>query len=295
MRSDFTGLAAFLEVAERKSFTAAAASLGITRAAVSQSVQRLEQRVGTPLFVRTTRSVDLTDAGVRLAESAGPAFRLAADALDSVAPSERAVGTVKLNVPRLAVPLCIAPALSRLRKLHPELVVEVVTDDRLIDILALGFDAGIRLGYEVARDMVMVRVTRPLSFVVVGSPAYLAAHGMPKTPTDLLAHQCIGYRRARAGGLYRWELTKRGRDITVAPTSHLVTSDLDLAISAARDGLGLAYVCEQLVATDLAAKRLRLVMPDYRSHEPGLYLYFPAHARTQPKMRAVIDVLRVRE
>jgi DNA-binding transcriptional LysR family regulator len=290
-----SALSTFLLVAERQSFSAAAAALGISRSAVSQAVQGLERSLGTSLFVRTTRSVRLTDAGARLFATAGPALQQANDALAAVRAGEQETsGTVRITVPHIAVPVVVSPALPTLRARFPKLTIEIVADDRLTDIVTERFDAGIRLDERLERHMVSVRVSKPFRFLVVASPRYLAAHGRPTHPRDLMEHECIGYRGATLGVLYRWEFERRGREITVQVPSNIITSDAALGVRAAVDGLGFAYCDEFSAAPYLARKELEVVLEDYLVRVPGLFLYFPERSRTQPKLRALIDVLRVR-
>jgi DNA-binding transcriptional LysR family regulator len=289
-----TALSTFLAVAERHSFSAAGAALGISRSAVSQAVRALEEQVGTPLLVRTTRSVRLTDAGARLAASAGPALRQADDALLAVKGGERAAGTLRLTVPHICVPTVITPLLPALRSRHPDLAIEIVVDDRMVDIVADGFDAGIRLGEAIERDMVGVRISAPFRFVVVASPGYLKKRGTPQHPRDLVEHDCIGYRGPASGVLYRWEFERRGREFEIQVPSSVITTDATMMVSAARAGLGFGYVDELTAERDIAAGRLVVVLEEYLPRSPGFFLYFPHRSRNQPKLRALIDLARAR-
>lgn len=288
------GLPTFFAVAELQSFAAAAARLGVSSSAVSQAVRALESRLGAPLLVRTTRSVRLTETGARLFAAAGQPWRELETALAAVRSGEVAGGTVRLTVPRIAVPGVVAPALARLRERYPALHAEVVVDDRLVDIIEEGVDAGIRLGEMVAREMVAVRVSSPFRFVIVGSPAYLRRAGVPHRPSDLLAHQCIGYRGQSTGELYRWELERRGRTVQVQVSGAVVTNDAAMMIHAAMAGLGLAYVDEVTAAPYLRGKALQVVLEEYAAATPGYFLYFPRRARAQAKIRALIDVMSAR-
>lgn len=289
-----SALSTFLAVAERNSFSAAGAALGISRSAVSQAVRVLEDQLGTPLLVRTTRSVRLTDAGARLAATAGPALRQADDALIAIKSGEHAAGTLRLTVPHICVPTVIAPLLPQLRARHPELMLEIVVDDRLVDIVAEGFDAGIRLGEAVERHMVGVRISQPFRFVVVASPGYLKKHGTPEHPRDLIDHACIGFRGPATGVLYRWEFERRGKEIVVDVPSAIVTSDAALMVEAARAGLGCGYVDELSAARDIATGKLVVVLEDYLPRAAGFFLYFPERSRTLPKLRALIDLAKTR-
>jgi DNA-binding transcriptional LysR family regulator len=287
-------LATFLAVADRQSFSAAAAALGISRSAVSQTVRALERELQTPLFVRTTRSVRLTDAGVRLATTAGPAVRQAEEAVATVRAGEAVGGTLRLTVPHIAVPAVVGPALPVLRSRHRELAIEVVVDDRLTDVIAEGFDAGIRIGEHVEKDMIGVRVSEPFRFVVVAAPTYLARRGRPAHPRELVEHDCIGYRFPTTGVQFRWQFERRGRDLSIQVPSSVITTDTALMVRAAIDGLGLAYVDQHTAAPYLASKQLALVLEPFLPRVSGFFLYYPEHARASPKIRALVDVLRVR-
>jgi DNA-binding transcriptional LysR family regulator len=286
-------LHAFVTVAERRSFTAAAAVLRVSPSAVSQAVRRLEREVGTTLLARTTRSVRPTDAGIALLERAGPALREAIDALEGTLAGKGAIaGRLRLTVPRIAVPMVITPALPRLLKAHPALDLEISVDDRLVDIVAEGFDAGVRLSESLEADMVGIRLTDPFRFVVVGSPRYLREHGAPAHPRDLARHACIGYRGQTSGVLYRWEFEHQKKEIAIAVTGRVTTNDAALMVQAARDGLGLAYVDEPSVAADLKSGRLRVVLEPYSAAVPGFFLCCPTRSRDIPKLRAFVEAAR---
>lgn len=285
------GLLAFVHVAERRGFSAAARSLGISPAALSQAVRALELRIGAPLLVRTTRSVSLTEAGERLLSRSASGLREAIAAIDEArAGSSEVTGRLRLTVPRLAVPL-LEPVLPSLLRGHPRLEVEIDVDDQRVDILARGYDAGIRLSEFVERDMVAVRITPPFQFVVVGTPRYLRARGRPARPRDLLAHDCIGFRSATTGAVYPWEFERNGKQLQIALRGPVVTNDSMLMIGAAKAGLGLAYVSELQTAAEVKAGRLEVVLADYTPRVPGFFLYFPRRAQRMPKLRALIDSL----
>ncbi|MBL9013744.1 MAG: LysR family transcriptional regulator [Myxococcales bacterium] len=286
------GLSTFLAVAEHHSFSAAAAALGISRSAVSQAVRALEAELGAALLVRTTRSVRLTDAGARLAAEAGPALHRAEDALAAVRGGDGTAGVLRLTVPHIAVPSMVAPLLPRLRARHPALGIEISVDDRLVDIIAERFDAGIRLGEAIEKHMVGVRISEAFRFVVVGAPAYFARHGTPTHPRDLVEHECIGWRGPTSGVLYRWEFERRGRELAIAVPSTIVTGDTALALRAAADGLGLAYVDEHTARPLVKDKQLVVVLEPYLPTVPGFFLYFPEASRTLPKLRALIELFK---
>jgi len=260
---------------------------------VSQSVRQLEQQLGVVLLARTTRSVALTDPGRELVESVGPALRQAAAALAQVAagPGE-AVGRVRLSVPRSAVPLVVAPILPVFRARHPRVSVEVVSEERFVDIVAEGYDAGVRLSEAIERDMVQVRLTPAFRFIVVAAPSYLARHGAPARPEELLSHECITFRSRTTGAPYAWELERGRRSWRVPVRGGLVTSDSQLSVSLAECGLGLAYALEPAVAAQLEDGRLARVLEPYAPVVPGFYLYYPSRAQSSPALRLFVDVAK---
>ena len=293
MQDDLSGLTALLAVADKRSFTAAAAELRLTPSALSQSVSALEQRVGVRLLQRTTRSVGLTEAGERFLAQLKPAMagvHAAFASLDEL--RGRPMGTLRLNVPRMASRALLEPILAAFLAAHPELRVDVTLDDGLVDIVAGGFDAGIRIGEMLDRDMVAVRIGPDLRMAVVGSPAYFAMHKKPGHPRELHAHDCINYRQISSGNIYRWEFSEKGRDLVIAVEGRVVTNDAELMLRAALDGLGLAYVTENDAAEALAQKRLLRVLAPYCPAFPGLFLYYPSRAQLAPKLRALVDFLR---
>jgi DNA-binding transcriptional LysR family regulator len=289
----FPQLHAFLAVARLRSFSGAARELGVSRSAVSQSVRQLEERLKVVLLARTTRSVSLTEAGRRLVESAGPALRQALAALTEVSaqPGE-IVGRVRLSVPRAAVPFVIEPVLPTFRARHPRIEVEVAVEDRLVDIVADGYDAGVRLSESIERDMVQVRLTDPFRFVVVGRPDYLARHGAPQRPEDLLRHECFTFRSQTTGALYAWELERGRRNWRVPVRGGIVSSDSRLSISMAERGLGLAYAFEPMVMDQLRTGRLQRVLEAYAPTVPGFFLYFPSRAQRSAILRLFIEAAR---
>ena len=282
-----------LAVARRKGFAAAAAELGMSPSAVSHAVRVVEERLGGPLFARTTRSVALTEAGVALLGAIEPAMRDIEEALERQGASAGRVGGVlRINAPRIALPLAMAPILAALAQRHPELVVEVVADDALTDIVAAGFDAGVRLGEMIAQDMVAVRLTPPLRTVIAASPEYLAVRGEPRTIAELSAHNCIGYRLLASGAAYAWELQEHGKDVAVDVAGSVRVTDPQHARDLAVAGVGIAYLFEPLAAAELRDGRLREVLAAHAIEEPGLFLYFPRRAAEAPKLRAFIEIAR---
>jgi DNA-binding transcriptional LysR family regulator len=286
-------LESFLAVVRRKSFSGAARDLGLSPSALSQAVRNLEARVGIPLLARTTRAVNLTEAGERLHRRLAPALEAAREAVRDLSPSPSAVrGRLRLNVPRLAIGPVLRPLLATFCERFPAVEVDVSIDERLVDIVAAGFDAGIRLSEAMERDMVAVRLTPRFRFVVVGSPRYLARHGTPVEPRDLLQHRCVQFRYPTAGTLYRWELEKNGRLVELAVRGQLSTNNDELLLQAALDGVGLAYVSEPAALPLLRQRRLRVVLPDWACSVPGLFLYFPRGAQQTPTLRAFLDTAR---
>ena len=289
----FQQLQAFLAVARHRSFTGAARDLAVTRSAVSQAVRQLEEQLRVPLLVRTTRSVALTDSGRRLLDSAGPGLGQALAALREVAaqPGE-AVGRLRLSVPRAAIPFVIEPVLPKFRERHPRIEVELAVEDRFVDIVAEGFDAGVRLSEAIERDMVHVRLTDSFRFVVVGSPQYLARRGTPLRPEDLLRHECITFRSQTTGALYAWELERGGRNWRVPVRGSLVMNDNLLCTSMAELGLGLAYAFEPRAVPQLRAGRLKRVLEGYAPTVPGFFIYFPSRARSSTPLRLFVEAAR---
>jgi DNA-binding transcriptional LysR family regulator len=279
-------LPVFVAVAEKRSFTGAAKALGISASAASQAVGRLERSLATTLFVRTTRSVNLTDAGVQLFERARPAVTDALAAMDEVASlGARPRGWLRLSVPRIASRAGFERILAAFAREQPEVRVEVAVDDRRADIVGEGFDAGVRSRESTEKDMIAVRLTPPIRFVVVGSKRYLAKHGRPKHPRDLVDHACLGWRPLLATADYRWEFTQRGRDFEVAVTGPVVSNDADMLLACAEAGMGLAYATE----TEVASRKLERVLEPYAPSVSGLFLYYPSAARSVPNLRAFVS------
>ncbi len=288
-----TALDALALVGDHGSFTSAAAAMGVSVSAVSQSIRTLEARVGVALVVRTTRSVRLTDAGRTLADRAREGFRDVRAALDDAARDPAGLrGTLRLTVPHMALPLGVTAAVRALRAKHPTLAVEVNVDDRNVDIVREGYDAGLRLVESVERDMVAVRLTAPFAFVAVAAPAYLDARGAPKHPRDLAQHACINYRSLTTGRLYRWELESGARSLRVGVEGPITTNDVAFAVACALAGEGITYVAEPLVRAHLERGALRVVMPRWTAPVPGLFWYLPRASRTEPRVKALLAVTR---
>ncbi|MER8820724.1 LysR family transcriptional regulator [Mesorhizobium sp. M0991] len=289
-RDLLSNLPIIVAVARRGGFASAAAELGMSPSAVSHAVRLVEERIGQPLFARTTRSVSLTETGTALVAAAEPALEDIADRIERIRSVKgRASGLLRINAPRLSLPLALMPILTAMAERYPDVTVEIVTDERLSDIVGEGFDAGIRLGEMIAEDMVTVRLTQPFRTTIVASPAYVGRHGKPRTIADLSTRNCIGYRLLRSRALYRWDLSDQGKDISVETRGSVVVSDPLSARDMALAGIGLAYLFEPLVKPDIEAGRLVEVLGEASIEEPGLFLYFPRRAAMAPKLRAFID------
>lgn len=291
-RDELDGLVALLTVAQLRSFTAAAAELRVTPSAVSQTVRALEARVGVALLSRTTRDVAPTEAGRRFLERAAPAVADIVSALrEAAVMGERPSGLLRLNLSRSACATLIEPVLAAFCDTYPEVEIELFCDDRFVNIVEQGFDAGITLGEFVAADMVGVALTPPFACAVVGAPAYFARHGRPEHPRDLARHLCVNFRPSPRGDFYRWEFEEDGRDYAISAPGRIVVSDGTTSLAAAEQGLGMAYTLAPIVAARLASGALESVLEAYCPQTPGFHLYFPSRHQVLPKLRAFIDFM----
>lgn len=280
-------------VARHGSFVRAADELSLSPSAVSHAVRVVEEHLGSPLFRRTTRSVSLTEVGGRFLARAGAALAELDEAVAAVQATQgRVTGVLKVNTPRIAATMVLTELLRILARRHPELVVELAFDDGLVDIVAMGFDAGVRLGEMISPDMVAVRLTPPFQAIMVASPAYLERAGEPTELGQLKAHNAIGYRQISTGALYEWDLADQGRDVHVTVQGTVRVTDSLFALELALAGVGIAYLFEPLARQHLKAGRLRQLIPEASIEEPGLFLYFPRHLAAAPKLRAFIDSAR---
>ncbi|MDR6583702.1 LysR family transcriptional regulator [Herbaspirillum sp. BH-1] len=295
--SDFAELKAFVAVVERQSFARAAEHLGLSPSALSQTIRQLEGRIGARLLNRTTRSVAPSASGELLYRRVAPLFReMAAAVAEASEATGKMSGTLRINTLGIAARTLIAPRLSRFHQAHPDVVLDIVVDDALADIVEGRFDAGIRVGNRLEKDMVAVRLTPDLNMVAVASPDYLARRGTPRTPADLHQHTCINWRLQMDGRHYRWEFKKRGRQMEVAVNGPIVTNHADIGIAAALDGLGIAYHFERDgVAGLLEQGRLVQVLADWSISRPGLFLYYPNRRHRPALLGAFIDCLLDRE
>jgi len=261
--------------------------------AVSHAVKTVEDSLGLPLFARTTRSVALTEAGAAFIATVGPALIAIEETTERVrAAKGRVTGLLRLNVPRVALSIAVTPIIAALATRHPDLVVEITSDDGLLDIVAAGFDAGVRLGGMIAEDMIAIRLTAPFKAIMVAAPSYLEARGEPHAIADLNDHNCIGFRLLSTGAVYAWDLRDNGADVSVRVRGATLVTDPTYAKELALSGIGIAYVFEPLVRTEIGEQRLRWLIPDASIEEPGLFLYFPRRASDTPKLRAFIDAAK---
>jgi DNA-binding transcriptional LysR family regulator len=294
MRRDLNDLAAFAAVARARSFTRAAAELGVSPSALSHGLRGLEARMGVRLLARTTRSVGLTGAGERLLASLAPALEQIAEGVVAARAHDgsRITGALRLTTFAYAAKAVLEPALPPFLLSHPEVQVEVSVNSALTDIVDAGFDAGIRLGETVEKDMISVRVGPDIRSAVAAAPAYLARRGAPQTPADLAAHNCVGYRMSTSGGLLPWEFERDGRAVNVRPSGGLVVSDGDLALAAVRAGVGVGYFMADQIAEDLTHGRLVLLLDGWCPDFPGCHLYHPSRRHASPALQALISHLK---
>ncbi|XQA63288.1 LysR substrate-binding domain-containing protein [Xanthomonas sacchari] len=287
-----TAVVAFVRVAHHGSFTRAAAELGVSPSALSQTLRALEAQLGARLLNRTTRRVGLSEHGERFLQRVAPGLaQIDAAFADLDFLRDRPAGTLRINLPLVAAEQLVCPQLPAFLARYPEVSVELYSDRTLADIVAGGFDAGIRLGESLARDMIAVPVGPPQRQTVVAAPAYFAAHGVPRTPAELAAHDCIRWRRTD-GRLQAWEFTRDGHDFLVEVSGRLVVNDTAVGLDAARRGLGLGQAFEWQVAADVAAGRLQQVLDDWHAPFAGWHIYYPAREHLPPKLRVFIDHLR---
>jgi DNA-binding transcriptional LysR family regulator len=294
-REDLADLSAFMAVAEERSFTRAAAKLGTSQSALSHTVRRLETRLGVRLLTRTTRNVAPTEAGDRLIATVVPAFDSIGAQLASLGElRERPAGSLRITTGEHAAATVLWPVLRRLLLDYPEINVELSIDSSFADIVSGRFDAGVRLGEAVAKDMVANRIGPDLRMAVVGAPAYFARHPAPSTPQDLAGHRCIKLRLPTAGGFYAWELEKDRREVRVRVEGQLAFNNVPMIVRAAEDGLGLGFVMEDQVTNQLADGRLVRILEDWCPPFTGYHLYYPSRRQPSAAFTIVADALRLR-
>lgn len=292
-RDHLNDLSAFVAVAEARSFTKAAAQLGLSQSALSHAMRQLEERLGARLLARTTRSVGLTQAGERLLETVAPHLREIQAGLAALNLSrETPAGELRLTTNEHAAATVIYPAVARLVKDYPDITVEISVDNGFTDIVANRFDAGVRLGDLIDQDMIAVRIGPDQRMAVVGTPAYFERHPVPLTPQDLLSHDCVGMRLPTYGSLLAWEFEKDGQAVSVRTKGRLVANTGLVGHRAVMDGLGLGYCPEDVVADDLAAGRLVRVLDDWCEPFAGYHLYYPSRRPPSPAFALLVEALR---
>jgi len=294
-RAGLNDLVAFVAVARERSFTRAAAKLGVSQSALSHAIRELEARLGLRLLSRTTRSVAPTEAGERLLRGVGPRF----DQIDAelAALSElrdKPAGAIRITAGEHATLAILRPALAKMLPTYPDIKVEIVVEQGLTDIVAERFDAGVRLGEQIAKDMIAVRIGPDMRMAVVGSPAYFAARRRPRTPQALTDHNCINMRLPTYGGLYAWEFEKGGRELKVRVEGQFTFNTLGLRVAAAVAGLGLAYLPEELIEGELERGELLRVLTDWCPQFHGYHLYYPSRRQPTPAFVVLLDALRYR-
>lgn len=295
--SEFAELKAFVAIVDRSSFAKAADHLGLSRSALSQTMRQLEARLGVRLLNRTTRSVSPTEPGRRLHERMAPMLReMDAAVAEAVDTRTRASGTLRINTLSMAAKRLIAPRLGRFARAHPDVVLDIVIDDGLSDIAGEGFDAGIRVGNRVQKDMVAVRMTPDVELLAVASPDYLARHGEPRTPEELSRHACIHWRFPGSGRIAGWEFSKAGKTVEFLGEGNVISNHQDIIVPAALQGLGILYAYnDDDIAEALRDGRLRRVLADWSPKVPGLYLYYSSRRHMLPALRAFIDCMLDRD
>jgi DNA-binding transcriptional LysR family regulator len=291
--TQFAELSAFVAVAEHRNFTKAAAHLGISPSTLSQTVRSFEERLGVRLLNRTTRSVALTEAGERLLSNAQPVLDGVDKAIESVNSfRDKPIGTLRLNMPRVAAIGLIGPLLPEFLARFPEVKLEIDVDDSQSDIVSGRFDAGVRIGERIAKDMIAVRILDEFRLMAVASPAYLDRHPRPETPEDLRAHNCVRLRWDWDGSIQAWVFENAGRRIEVAVEGSLVLNDMYLAANAVLDGIGIGYLSETLIPSQIRDGRLIPLLGDWCGHISGVFLYYPSRRQIPGPLRAFIDFMR---
>jgi len=295
--SEFAELKAFVAVVDRASFARAADHLGLSPSALSQVIRQLENRLGVRLLNRTTRSVSPTEPGQRLHDRVAPMLREMDDAVaQAIGETARIAGTLRINTLSMAAKRVIAPRLRRFHQSHPDVVLDIVIDDGLTDIASGGFDAGIRVGARLQKDMIAVRLTPDVELLAVASPDYLARHGEPRTPADLQRHACINWRFPGSGKIASWEFRKKKKVVDAMVSGILISNHQDIVVPAALQGLGILYAYnDDGVAEALQDGRLKRVLADWSPTVPGLHLYYSSRRYVLPALRAFIDCLLDRD
>ncbi|HVJ56176.1 MAG TPA: LysR family transcriptional regulator [Aliidongia sp.] len=290
---EYADLRAFVSIVEHGNFARAAAYLRISASTLSQIIRELEERLGVRLLNRTTRSVSLTDAGSRLLARFKPAMDEIEAAVEAVRDlRDKPAGTVRLHIPRAAAANCLEPLLGRFHRAYPEILLDIAIDEAAIDIVEAGFDVGVRLGELLEHDMVAVRLGPDIRRIAVAAPDYIARHGRPETPDDLLGHRCINWRQPGGNGAHRWEFQKSGQRIAVAVQGPLIVSHYDLALAAAVQGVGIALVNELCARALIESGRLVPLLESFSPACPGWHLCYPKQRYTPLAVRALVEFLR---
>jgi DNA-binding transcriptional LysR family regulator len=294
-RGNLDDLLAFVAVGRERSFTKAAAKLGVSQSALSHTIRELEARLGIRLLTRTTRSVSPTEAGERLLQSLGPRFEEIEAELAAVSElRQKPAGTIRITATEYTADAILLPKLAKLLREYPDIKVEIIIDYGLTDIVAQRYDAGVRSGEQVAKDMIAVRIGPDMRMAVVGAPSYFKGRPEPKNPQDLIGHNCITLRLPTHGGLYAWEFEKRGRELRVRVEGQLTYNTTAQMLNAALAGLGLAYVPEGLVHPHLAKGRLERVLEDWCPPYSGYHLYYPSRRQSSAAFALLVNALRYR-
>jgi DNA-binding transcriptional LysR family regulator len=288
-------LAAFVGVARERSFTRAAAHLGLSQSALSHTIRTLEERLGLRLLTRTTRSVSTTEAGERLLQRLGPRLdEIEAELASITELREKPAGNIRITAPQFAAETILMPALAKFLQDYPDINVETVIDSAMTDIVAQRYDAGIRLGEQVEKDMIAMRIGPDLRMAAVASPSYFDAHPKPKTPRDLTRHNCINLRLQTFGNLYAWEFERNNRPLNVRVSGQMICNNSSAVVAAAQRGLGIAYLPEDMISDHLAKVSLVRVLGDWCPPFPGYHLYYPTKRQPSAAFKLLLDALRYR-
>lgn len=296
IRNNINDLVAFLAVARERSFTRAAAKMGISQSALSHTIRNLEKRLGVRLLTRTTRAVTPTEAGERLLEGIGPHFdgiEVQLDALNEL--KEKPSGRIRINAPDFTISSVLLPKLQKFMPLYPDVTVELIQDNGLSDIVSDRFDAGVRMGYQLASGMISARISPDFRFVVIGSASYFSSHPRPVSPQDLINHRCINYRFLTGGGLYAWEFEENGREMKIRTDGQLVFNSVFHVMEAAAAGMGLAYIPEEIARPFIERGDVIKVLEAFSPYWDGFYLYYPHRHQASPAFRALLEALRERD
>lgn len=296
VRNNINDLAAFLTVARERSFTKAAAKMSISQSALSHTIRNLEKRLGIRLLTRTTRSVTPTEAGERLLEGIGAHFDGIEAQLEALnAFKDKPSGTIRINAPDFAISCVLLPKLREFIPRYPDVTVELVQDNGLSDIVNDRFDAGVRMGYQLANGMISARISPDFRFAVIGAKSYFASHEEPQKPQDLIHHSCINYRFLTRGGIYAWEFEEDGREIKIRVDGQLIFNDIFHVVDAAVAGLGLAYVPEDIAQPWIEKGDVIRVLEEFSPFWDGFYLYYPHRHQASPAFSEVLKALRVQD